>query len=36
METAGKPKYKSEERVIFKFNDDIIEGTIFIVDSWLF
>lgn len=34
METAGKPKYKSEERVIFKFNDDIIEGTIFIVDSF--
>lgn len=33
METAGKPKYKSEERVIFKFNDDIIEGTIFIIDS---
>lgn len=32
METAGKPKYKSEERVIFKFNDDVIEGTIFIVD----
>ncbi len=34
METAGKPKYKSEERVIFKFNDDVIEGTIFIVDSF--
>lgn len=34
MGTAGKPKYKSEERVIFKFNDDILEGTIFIVDSF--
>lgn len=34
METVGKPKYKSEERVIFKFNDDIVEGTIFIVDSF--
>ncbi len=33
MKIVKEPKYNKEERVVFKWNDDIIEGTIFIIDS---
>lgn len=33
MKIVEEPKYNREERVVFKWNDDIIEGTIFIIDS---
>lgn len=34
MGIAGKPQYKCDDKVIFKFNDTIVEGTIEIVDSY--
>lgn len=33
MGIVEEPKYNKNERVVFKWNDDIIEGTIFIIDS---
>lgn len=30
----GNPKFKYEEKVKFKFNDEIKEGTIYIIDKY--
>ena len=30
----GKPKFKYEEKVKFKFGDEIKEGTIYIIDEY--
>ena len=30
----GNPKFKYEEKVKFKFNDEIKEGTIYIIDRY--